>query len=119
MNVVYEINRYWVTENVTIINKHFSRFLTIFSSRIESYLVTALVFNVKEMMRFDSFGMRSISVACKILSIDRQSVEAHNSTKLYICWKKKVYQLVLRSSMGLQFRANLNLPSRLTSHAYR
>ena len=43
MNVVYEINRYWVTENVTIINKHFSRFLTIFSSRIESYLVTAVV----------------------------------------------------------------------------
>ena len=61
MNVVYEINRYWVTENVSII----SRFLTIFSSRIESYLVTALVFNVKEMMRFDAFGMRSISVACK------------------------------------------------------
>ena len=28
-------------------------------------LLTALVFNVKEMMRFDVFGMRSISVACK------------------------------------------------------
>ena len=107
MNVVYEINRYWVTENVTIINKHFSRFLTIFSSRIESYLVTALVFNVKEMMRFDAFGMRSICVAClqKILSIDRQCVQAHNSTKLYICWKKKVYKLVLRSSNGVAIQS--------------
>ena len=73
MNVVYGINRYWVTENVTIINKHFSRFLTIFSSRIESYLVTALVFNVKEMMRFDAFGMRSISVACKDF-VDRSAM---------------------------------------------
>ena len=69
MNVVYEINRYWVTENVSII----SRFLTIFSSRIESYLVTALVFNVKEMMRFDAFGMRSISVACKDF-VDRSAM---------------------------------------------
>ena len=65
MNVVYEINRYWVTENVTIINLHFSRFLTIFSGRIESHLATASVFNVNEMVRFDAFGMRSISVACK------------------------------------------------------
>ena len=65
MNVVYEINRYWVNENVTIINLHFSRFLTIFSSPIESHLATDLVFNVNEMVRFDAFGMRSISVACK------------------------------------------------------
>ena len=65
MNVGYEINRYWVTEDVTIINLNFSRFLTIFSSRIESHLATALVFNVNEIVRFDAFGMRSISVACK------------------------------------------------------
>ena len=64
MKVAYEINRYWVTENVTIINLHLSRFLTIFSSPIELHLATALVFNVNEMVRFDAFGMRSISVAC-------------------------------------------------------
>ena len=42
-------------------------------SRIESYLVTALVFNFKEMMRFDAFGMRSISVACKDF-VDRSAM---------------------------------------------
>ena len=73
MNVVYETNRYRVTEDVTIINLHFSRFLTIFSSRIESHLVTALVFNVNEMVRFDAFGMRSISVACKDF-VDRSAM---------------------------------------------
>ena len=73
MNVVYEINRYWVTENVTIINLHFSRFLTIFSSHIESHLATALVFNVNEMVTFDAFGMRSISVACKDF-VDRSTM---------------------------------------------
>ena len=73
MNVVYGINRYWVNEDVTIINKHFSRFLTIFSSRTESHLVTALVFNVNEMARFDAFGMRRISVACKDF-VDRSAM---------------------------------------------
>ena len=73
MNVVYEINRYWVTENVTIINQQFSRFLTIFSSRIESHLLTALVFNVNEMVRVVAFGMNSISVACKDF-VDRSAM---------------------------------------------
>ena len=73
MNVVYEINRYWVTKNVTIINLHFYRFLTIFSSRIESHLAMASVFNVNEMVRFDAFGMRSISVACKDF-VDRSAM---------------------------------------------
>ena len=73
MNVVYEINRYWVTENVPIINLHFSRFLTIFSSRIKSHLATALVFNVNEMVRFDAFDMRSIFVACKDF-VDRSAM---------------------------------------------
>ena len=73
MNVGYEINRYWVSENVTIINLHFYRFLTIFSSRIESRLATASVFNVNEMVRFDAFGMRSISVACKDF-VDRSAM---------------------------------------------
>ena len=40
---------------------------------IESHLVTALVFNVKEMARFDAFGMRSISVACKDF-VDRSAI---------------------------------------------
>ena len=73
MNVVYGINRYWVTEDVTIINEHFSPFVTIFSSRIESHLVTALVFYVNEMARFNVFGMRSISVACKDF-VDRSAM---------------------------------------------
>ena len=66
-------NQYWVTEDVKIINLHFSPFLTIFSSLIESHVVTALVFNVKEMERFDAFGMRSISVACKGF-VDRSTI---------------------------------------------
>ena len=50
-----------------------SCFLTIFSSRIESHLVTTLVFNVNEMVRFDAFGMTSISVACKDF-VDRSAM---------------------------------------------
>ena len=62
--------------------------------------MTALVFNVNDMVWFDAFGMRIISVACKDF-VDRSAMcSAHNSKKLYICWKKKVYKLVLRSSNG-------------------
>ena len=51
----------------------FSPFITIFSSRIESHLVTAVVFYVNEMERFNAFGMRSISVACKDF-VDRSAM---------------------------------------------
>ena len=47
--------------------------LTIFSSRIESHSVTALVFKVKEMAKFDVSGMRSISVALKDF-VDRSAM---------------------------------------------
>ena len=66
MNVVYEINRYWVTENVTIINLHFSHFLTIFSCLIESHLATALVFS--------STGRRPASLCHGLLSVVCQCV---------------------------------------------
>ena len=35
--------------------------------------MTALVFNVNKMVRFDAFGMRSISVACKDF-VDRSAM---------------------------------------------